>query len=229
MGIATGMKDLTRNIAESRRGRKQRIGEIRQEVNENRGETADMLDAFSHQRNEASRQVRQDLATGKARRKTEIAGILSEAQKSLKRADTTRKETSARLRTRLTRTTAKTRDEVVELKGQARTLVNDFHTTRGETGAQMKNSLARNNSDRKTGVKKMLGNLNSSRDGVKADLKEARAAWRGEPSTSRYGAITHTELLFPEKAKTGTTGPDVEKKTFKVKDLSSKKKAAISI
>ena len=75
MGIATEMKELTRNIASSHEDRMRRIGEIREEVNEARGEAQDMIKGFEASRQELKAELNeasaawQELASAKAKNK----------------------------------------------------------------------------------------------------------------------------------------------------------------
>jgi hypothetical protein len=75
MGIASGMKALTRDIASSHRERKKKVGEIEKDAGETRGEARQTIAGFARSRRETDRRLRQDLARDKDRRKTEAAGI----------------------------------------------------------------------------------------------------------------------------------------------------------
>ena len=98
MGIASEMKELTRDITSSHKDRVKRIGEIREEVKGAGAEAQDMIHSFKDSRKETNRQLRQDLARDKARRKSETTAILKEAHNILKDFNASRKEVSAQLR-----------------------------------------------------------------------------------------------------------------------------------
>ena len=75
MGIAFEMKELTSNIASSRRERANRLGEIRQETKQARGETKNLIENFQASREELKADLKeasvawQELASAKARNK----------------------------------------------------------------------------------------------------------------------------------------------------------------
>lgn len=75
MGIASEMKELTSNIASSRRERANRLGEIRQETKQARGETKNLIENFQASREELKADLKeasvawQELASAKARNK----------------------------------------------------------------------------------------------------------------------------------------------------------------
>jgi hypothetical protein len=59
MGIASEMKELTRNIASSRKDRMKRIDEIREEVKGTRIETQDMIHSFEASRKELKAELKE--------------------------------------------------------------------------------------------------------------------------------------------------------------------------
>jgi len=75
MGIAAEMKKVIRNIASSREDRMKRIGEIREEAKEVRGEAQDKVKGFQASRKELKSELNeasaawQELATAKAKNK----------------------------------------------------------------------------------------------------------------------------------------------------------------
>ena len=75
MGIASEMKELTRNIASSRRERANKLDEIRQETKQARGETKNLIENFQASREELKADLKeasvawQELASAKAKNK----------------------------------------------------------------------------------------------------------------------------------------------------------------
>ncbi|MFC1937275.1 hypothetical protein ACFLWY_01795 [Chloroflexota bacterium] len=75
MTIATEMKKLTQDIASSREDRTERVGEIREEVKQVRGEAQDMIEGFQASRKELKADLKeasvawQELASTKAKNK----------------------------------------------------------------------------------------------------------------------------------------------------------------
>ena len=75
MGIASEMKELTRNIASSHEDRMKRVGEIREEAKQVRGETQNLIENFQASRKELKADLKeasvawQELASAKAKNK----------------------------------------------------------------------------------------------------------------------------------------------------------------
>jgi len=75
MGIASEMKELTRDITSSRRDRANKLGEIRQETKQARGETQNLIEHFQASRKELKADLKeasvawQELASAKAKNK----------------------------------------------------------------------------------------------------------------------------------------------------------------
>ena len=59
MGIASGMKELTRNIASSRRDRANKLGEIREEASQTREEARDLIKGFEASRKEVKAELKE--------------------------------------------------------------------------------------------------------------------------------------------------------------------------
>ena len=74
MGIATEMKELTKEIASSHEDRMKRIGEIREEAKQVRGETQNLIENFQASRQELKAELKeasaawQELASAKAKK-----------------------------------------------------------------------------------------------------------------------------------------------------------------
>jgi len=176
MGIATEMKELTRNIASSHEDRMKRIGEIREEVNQAMGEARDMIKSFEDSRQETSRQLRRDLARDKASRKSEVTGMLRGFER-------TRKEEGAQMRKELTQGVAERRSEVNRMLADAQQTIKGFRSHREKMGTQLRRDLAKDTARRNSEVKEMRGDFQKAQADVRAELKEAKAAWQGLAST----------------------------------------------
>jgi len=186
MGIATEMKELTRNIASSHKGRMRRIGEIKEEVNETRGEARSLLADFEASRKETNRQMRGDLAQDRAQRNSETRGILKDAQDILKGFVAYRKEAGAQLRKNLSGGTAEIRSKVREMQIEAQKLITGFGVSRQNASLELKKdlSISRKKSKSEVGkllesAKGMVKNFQSSRkeagDRLRIDLAQSRA------------------------------------------------------
>ena len=218
MGIASEMKELTRNIASSHEDRMRRLAEIREEVDEARGEARGLITGFEALRRETNRQARRDLARDKAQRKSETRGILKEAQDILKSFETSRKEANARLREDLSQGTTVVRSEAREILGQASRLIKGFSKSRQNVSARLRKDLAQSKADVESGVKQMISDFGHARGDVRADLKEARAVWQGLSST-RQARKARVEI--PHRTET----PVVEKE---IRDLDAEMLAVVS-
>jgi len=75
MGIAAGMKVITQDIVSSHEDRMKRVGEIREEVNQARGEAQNLIENFQSSRKELKADLKeasvtwQELASAKAKNK----------------------------------------------------------------------------------------------------------------------------------------------------------------
>jgi len=196
MGIATEMKELTRNIASSHKDRMRRVGEIRGEAKEVRGEARDMIKSFEDSRQEASRQLRRDLSRDKASRKSEVTGML----KGFKR---TRREEGAQMRKELKQGVAERRSEVNGMLADAQQTIKGFRSHREKMGTQLRRDLAKDTARRNSEVKEMRGDFRKAQGNVRADLKEAKAAWQGLASTMQAKRV---RVETPVKAE----APDLE-------------------
>jgi uncharacterized protein YicC (UPF0701 family) len=185
MGIASEMKELTRNIATSHKDRRMRIDEIREEVNQARGEAQSLIMGFEAFRQETNQRLRKDLAQDKAHRKSETRGILKEAQDILKGFEASRKETNTQLRRDLSQGTAAIRSEVSEMLGQAQKLIKGFGTSRQTVNSKLRKDLSRSRVKSKSEVGKLLGNAQSLVKGFQTSRREAGSRLRGDLAQSR--------------------------------------------
>lgn len=185
MGIAFGMKELTRNIASSRKERRQRISEIGKEANEVRGEARDMIESFEDSRRETNRQLRQNLAQDNARRRSEATGVLREAQNILKDFKASRKEASTRLRTELIEGTAERREEVNRALGDAKKLIRGFHIFRQNLSSGLRKNLRRNVAIARGELAKLLGNARSLVNSFQASRGETGSQLKKDLAQSR--------------------------------------------
>ena len=59
MGIASDMKELVQGIASSRQDRAKRLGEIKEEASQIKGETKDLLNGFQASRQELKAELKE--------------------------------------------------------------------------------------------------------------------------------------------------------------------------
>ncbi len=59
MGIASSMRDLTQSIASSHGDRAKRLGEIKEEASQIKGETKDLLNGFQTSRKELKAELKE--------------------------------------------------------------------------------------------------------------------------------------------------------------------------
>jgi hypothetical protein len=194
MGIASEMKELTRNIASSHVDRRMRIGEIREEANGVRGEAQDMIKSFEDSRQETSRQLRRDLARDKASRKSEVTGML-------RGFEHTRREEGAQMRKELAQGVAERGSEVNGMRTDAQRTIKGFRSHREKMGTQLRRDLAKDTARRNSEVKEMRSDFQKAQAEVRAELKEARVAWQGLASTmqsKRGSAETSLKAEAPD-------------------------------
>jgi hypothetical protein len=159
MGIATEMKELTKDIASSHEDRMKRIGEIGEEASEVREEAQDLVSGFHTSRKHETAELRRDLARGEAKRKTDVKEML---------------------------------------KG--------FQSSRREEGTQMRKELAQGLVERRSELREMQGNFRKAQAGVRADLREAAAAWQELANTMQAKRARPRAPVPKQKA------PDLEAK-----------------
>lgn len=196
MGIASGMKDLTHDIASSRRERKKRTGEIKREANEARGEARHMITGFARSRRETNRQLRQDLARDKARRKSEAAGMPKEVRELLKNFEASRKENSARLRTKLTEGAAERRAEVKKTQENARQLIKDFRIAGQNSSSALRRDLSQSVTDIKAEAEKLRGNARSLVRNSRTARQKAGVQLRKDLARSRSSRQTGVKQML---------------------------------
>jgi hypothetical protein len=211
MAIATEMKELTRDITSSHRARARRLGEIRKEIKQTRGEAQDMIHSFEDSRRESHRQLRQDLARDKASRKSEVTGMLGNFER-------TRREEGAQMRRELTQGVTERRSEVNGMRVDAQQTIKGFRSQREKMGIQLRRDLAKDTAQRNSVVKEMRGDFRKAQAEVKADLKGARDAWQGLASNmqAKKDAV---------KAPLKMEAPTVKEK---ISDLETQMLAAVS-
>jgi uncharacterized protein YicC (UPF0701 family) len=185
MGIASEMKELTRNIAFSHKGRTKGINEIRKGVKGARLEARDLIHSFEDSRQETNRQLRQDLARDKARRKSETTAILKEAQNILKNFEASRKEAGVELSNDLSRATLERQSEVKKTLGEAQKLIRGFGASRQKVSNQLRKDLGRSRAKVKSEVGELRGNARSIIKDFQTSRREAGSQIRESLSQSR--------------------------------------------
>jgi hypothetical protein len=158
MGIATEMKELTKDIASSREDRMKRIDEIREEASRAREEAKELTKGFQTSRRKTGVRLRNELTQDKTQRKSEAKGILKEAQDILRNFTTSRNEISAQLREELSKGMADRRSEVREILKDAEKSIRGFKASREKMGSEVRKELDQSRSRVKSEVAQLLGN-----------------------------------------------------------------------
>ncbi|MGA2670762.1 MAG: hypothetical protein ABSF21_05040 [Dehalococcoidia bacterium] len=185
MGIASEMKELTRDITSSHKDRVKRIGEIREEVKGARVEAQDMIHSFKDSRKETSRQLRRDLARDKTSRTSKVKGILRESQNILKGFENSRKEAGAQLRKDLSRSTAARQSDVKKILDGSRKLLKGFHTSRQNVSYELRKDLGRSRAKSKSEVGELLGSAQSLVKDFQTSRREAGGQLRRDLAQSK--------------------------------------------
>jgi hypothetical protein len=191
MAIASEKKKLTRNIATSHDDRMKRVGEIRGEANEARGEARDMIKTFKDSRREA-RQLRKNLARDRASRRSQVTGMLQGLEHK-------RGEGGARMRQELAKGVAERGPEVNGMLADARGTIKGFRSHREKTDTRLRKDLAQDTARRSSEVKTIRSDFREVQGNVKADLKKARIAWQGLAGKMHAGK-GGTEIPPPPRA-----------------------------
>jgi YesN/AraC family two-component response regulator len=187
MGIASQMKELTREIASSHRARTRKLGEIRRETKQIRGEAHHLIEGFHTSRRHEATELKRDLARGETERK-------SDSQKMLTGFQSSRKEDSSQMREGLSRDHAARKSEVSKM-------LRDSQSSRKEDSSQVRVQLAQGLAERKSELSKMQGDIQKAQAEVRADLKEAKAAWQGLGGTIQVNkGRTETPLVAATSA-----------------------------
>ena len=211
MGIAAGMKAITQDIVSSHEDRMRRVGEIREEASEARGEAQSLIMGFEASRQETSRQLRSDLSRDKAKMGAEVRAMRSGFQSSHKEMSSALKKDLAEHTQGVRGEAARMRQEIgashqdmsrklrkdlaqgaAACKTEVKGILNDFQKSHKQTTEQLRKELANYGRGIKSEVAGMLQE-------TRGDLGEARTAWQGLASTmpaKRSGAE------IPQKAET---------------------------
>jgi hypothetical protein len=212
MGIATEMKEITKDIASSHEDRVKGIGEIQEEASKVIREAQSLIKGFEVSRKQTGRQLGRDLNRNKAHRKSEATGILREAQDILRDFETSRKQASDQLRKDLSQGTAEVRTKAKEILEDAEKSIKGFHASREKLSSELRRELSRSRSEAKYEVGGLLGDFRKTQANVRADIKGAQVAWQ--------------ELANNMKTKRAKLGAPVPKQ--EAHDLEAKLLAAVN-
>ena len=155
MGIAVGMKDITRDIVSSYDARIAEVGRLKKEANK-------MLDSFKASHDKMGAQLREDLAQDKTKMRGEVRTMRNNFEAS-------HKKMGAELKKELIQ-------GVTALRSDVKGMLNGFHSSHQQMSAQLRKELA----DYDRGIKSEVAGM---RQETKADLREASAAWQELGST----------------------------------------------
>lgn len=218
MGIAAGMKDIVQDIVSSHEDRMRRIGEIREEANEARGEAQSLIMGFEASRQETSRQLRRDLSRDKAKMGVEVRAMRNSFQ-------TSHKEMSLAEHQNLAEHTQSVRGHVAEMrqeigashqdmsrklrkdlaqgaaacKSEVKGILNDFQKSHKQTTEHLRKELTDYDRGIKSEVAGMRLETAGMRQKTRGDLGEARTAWQRLASTM---PAKRSEAEIPQEPET---------------------------
>ena len=161
-------------------------------------EAQDILRSFRTSRNETGAQLREELSKGMADRRSEVRKTLEDAEKSIRGFKASRKKMGSEVRRELGQSRSRAKSEVAQLLGDAQALVKDFGRSRREEGNRSRKELAKNRTERESDVKRMQGNFRKAQAEVRADLREAAAAWQ-ELANTMQAKRARPEALVPKQ------------------------------
>jgi hypothetical protein len=202
MGIATEMKTLTRDITSSHRTRTRRLGEIKRETKQSRGEALHLIEGFHAPRRREVSELRRNLARGVTERKTESKQDLGAFQ-------TSRREQGSQTRKDLSRAQADRKSDTKEILG-------GFRTSRREEGSKVRQHLVQGLAKRRSQLVKMRGDTQKAQAEVKADLKEAKTAWQGLAATIKVSKGKTETALDVKAPSSGVDNSDLEIKMLTI-------------
>jgi uncharacterized protein YicC (UPF0701 family) len=194
MGIASGIKDITQEIASSYEVRMVEVGKLKDEAKK-------MLKSFHASQKEMGTQLRKDLAQDNAKIKSEVKAMRNGFQSS-------HKEMGSTLRKDLAGHTQELRGEVAKMRGELR-------ASQREMSAQLRKELTQGVAARKSEAKDMLGDFQRSRKQASAQLrreladyvqgikKEVTSMWQETRADLRQASATWQELASTMRAKRG--------------------------
>lgn len=185
MGVAAGLKDITRDIVASYDVRMAEVGRLKKGAKE-------MLSSFQASHRETSSGMRRDLAQNKAKMGAGVRAMRNGFQ-------TSHKKMSLALHKDLGQYTQSVRGEVNEMRQEIRASHQDM-------SAKLKKDLAQGRADRESDVREMRGDFRKAQAEVRADLKEAQAAWQ-ELANTLQAKRARPEAPVPKQE-----APDLEAK-----------------
>jgi hypothetical protein len=204
MPIGTEMKRLTQDIASSREVRARRLGEMGEEVNQMRVGAQHLIEGFQTTRKHDSNQLCRDLVSGKSARRAEVdemlAGLnswriegegqmrqelvqaanervaevnamLKEARQAIRDFGSCRNRANKELKEELAESRSANKSEVERFIGGAR-------KARELAGDKLRKNLARGRADIRSAFHELRRNFRNAQKEIRADLKEAAAAWQ---------------------------------------------------
>lgn len=227
MVIASGMKELTQDIASSHGNRMERVGNIKEEAKQVRTEAQDLIEGFQTSRQQAGVELRKDLAKETTHRKSEVKTTLEDAQSTIKGFRSQRKNTRAKLRKELAQSGASNRSEVRQLRKDAQNLIKDFKGSREKAGDELRKDLAEGRADRESEVNKMRNDFRHDQSEVREELEEAASAWQALTKTTQ---VKRTGVKVRAKVKPPVAEEKVEVFVTEeeIPDLEAKLLAAIN-
>jgi predicted transcriptional regulator len=230
MGIASEMKELTRNIAFSHKDRTKGINEIRKGVKGARVEARDLIHSFKDSRQETNRQLRQNLARDKTRRKSETTAILEEAQNIIKDFKASRKEAGVELRNDLSRATTERQSEVKKTLGEAQKLIKGFGASRQKVSNQLRKDLGLSRANVKYEVGELRGNAQSLIKDFQTSRREAASQLRGDLSQSKVNRESDVKQMLSDFSRTcGDVRADLKEARDAWRGLASNMQAKVDV
>lgn len=212
-----------------RRDLSQESARRKSEVKRMLADAQGLVEGFQASRREEGTQMRKELAQGVAERRSEVNKTMAEAQRTIKGLRSQRKSTGAKLRKELVQSRASNESEVAELREDAENLIKEFQGSRIGTADKLREDLAEGRAERESEVNKMRNDFRRAQAGVRAELKEAAAAWQAlaKPTQAkRVGVKVRPKVKLSVAEKERSEVPVAEEE---MPDLEGKLLAAISV
>lgn len=178
MAIASGMRELTRDIASSRKDRAERIEDLREVTGELTRETMRQLRSLRAARRQEGDELQQTLARDRGERTAEVGSMLRDARQHLDGYVASHHNDTIRMRRSLKKGTSARKAEVGQMTRDAR-------QHRQHLGVMLRNELGKATASRKSGVTDLLESASGLVQGFQARRKTTGGELRKGLSQSR--------------------------------------------
>lgn len=168
MGIASSMKELTKDIVYSSEERDKELSRIKKETSILLQEAVHMVTDFSISRDETSRHLKQELAQSGTDRRKEVMQSLKNAQIIIHSFHNSRQESGRQLRKELTQNSKLLIQNEKNRKQEVKKMLDAIQNSRKEIAAELKKDLSEGKAKMQTEVKATLADASALINGFQS-------------------------------------------------------------